>query len=161
MESTLSKCLRGYKEWKSFPSAMYSSFSYFHGLFLFNFTILLLSLKTSFLLKHLWFVDTSFQMLHSPLCVEQENVPPRSPCGEEFVVPAAGDAVSGRPSPPATSWTAFAAESHFAQGHARGGEERCTFNDRGEVKTQPPQPNTVQLGWAICTPASPRGWPRL
>ena len=74
---------------------MYSSFSYFHGLFLFNFTVLLLSLKTSFLWKYLQFVDIIFQMLHNPLCVEHENVLPRSPCKEEFVVPAAGDAVSG------------------------------------------------------------------
>lgn len=125
---------------------MHSSFSYFHGLFLFDFTILLLSLKTSLLLKHLQFVDIIFQMLHSPLCVEHENVPPRSTCREEFVVPAAGDAVSGQPSLPSTSWTAFAAESHFAQGHARGGKERCTSDDRGEIKPQPPQPNTVQFG---------------
>lgn len=63
--------------------------------------------------------------------VEHKNMPRRFPYKEEFVAPAAGSAVSGQPSPSATSWVALAAESHFAQGHAQGWGEWCTSNDGG------------------------------
>ena len=62
-------------------------------------------------------------MLHRPPSVEHD-VPRRSPYKEEFIAPAAGSAVSGQP-----SRIALAAESHCAQGRARGRGEWCTFND--------------------------------